>query len=438
MTGGRALYIVRDLTDLRRLERDALLMQRALEAETALPIVRDRRDARRPAADLRQLRLRAPDRLFARRGHRPQLPLAAGGMARRPARRRAPCAPHSPRRATCTVLLRNRPSDGTVFTNELHVAPVRDSAGRVTHSSACSSDVTVRHARRRAAGLREALYRSVAAPSPTACWWSISRAASSTAQPGRLRVLFEPSASELPGASPSRARLRGAPRGRPSARADEHPVRAALVERRRVLDRVLCVVRPDGSDIIVRLTAQPLPFGSDDSGRARVVTFRDITAQRAAEAALAEAEARWKFALEGSDTAVWDYDEEQQHMFYSSRWKRMLGHAEDEIRPDAREWIAAHPPRRQAARRCDACSAIAPATSTATATEYRLRHRDGRWRRVQRPRQDRRARRDDGSRCALVGDADRHHAPAPPTSALARQGGAPRRPAAPRASSSRA
>lgn len=44
----------------------------------------------------------------------------------------------------CTVLLHNVRKDGTLFWNELHVAPVRDESGWVTHFIGASADVTER------------------------------------------------------------------------------------------------------------------------------------------------------------------------------------------------------------------------------------------------------------------------------------------------------
>jgi PAS domain S-box-containing protein len=47
--------------------------------------------------------------------------------------------------------------------------------------------------------------------------------------------------------------------------------------------------------------------------------------------ALHASEQRWRFALDGSGVAVWDWDLAQDHAFYSSVWKRMFGYADDEV-----------------------------------------------------------------------------------------------------------
>jgi PAS domain S-box-containing protein len=53
---------------------------------------------------------------------------------------------------------------------------------------------------------------------------------------------------------------------------------------------------------------------------------------------LRESEYRWKFALEGSDLGVWDWNVRDSTVFFSRRWKEMLGYAEQEIGNGLDEW----------------------------------------------------------------------------------------------------
>lgn len=64
----------------------------------------------------------------------------------------------------------------------------------------------------------------------------------------------------------------------------------------------------------------------------------DISERKRAEAALAESELRWRFALEGAGDAVWDWDALADRTFFSHRWKEMLGLADQDIGDDWREW----------------------------------------------------------------------------------------------------
>ncbi len=93
---------------------------------------------------------------------------------------------------------------------------------------------------------------------------------------------------------------------------------------------------------------------------------------------LRQSEERWKFALEGSGAAVWDWDIAAGQIHYSPHWKELLGLAADEIstRPDdADQWV--HPDDR--AKVAAARTAHWQDPAVPFAIEYRLRHRDGSW-----------------------------------------------------------
>ena len=64
----------------------------------------------------------------------------------------------------------------------------------------------------------------------------------------------------------------------------------------------------------------------------------EIDERKAAEKTLRESEERWNFALEGAGDGVWDWDIKTNEIFFSSRWKKMLGYEENEIRNEFDEW----------------------------------------------------------------------------------------------------
>lgn len=64
----------------------------------------------------------------------------------------------------------------------------------------------------------------------------------------------------------------------------------------------------------------------------------DISERKRAEAALAAAELRWRFALEGAGEAVWDWDAQTGRTYFSARWNEMLGLHADELGEDWRHW----------------------------------------------------------------------------------------------------
>ncbi len=69
-----------------------------------------------------------------------------------------------------------------------------------------------------------------------------------------------------------------------------------------------------------------------------VGTHTDINQRKRAEDALRESEERWQFALEGSRDGVWDWDATTNEVYYSRRWKEMLGYEMDEISNQFDEW----------------------------------------------------------------------------------------------------
>ena len=53
---------------------------------------------------------------------------------------------------------------------------------------------------------------------------------------------------------------------------------------------------------------------------------------------LRKAEARWKFAIESTEQGLWDWNVQTGEVFFSKKWKNMLGYEEDEITNSLSEW----------------------------------------------------------------------------------------------------
>ncbi len=97
-----------------------------------------------------------------------------------------------------------------------------------------------------------------------------------------------------------------------------------------------------------------------------------------AESALRESEQRWRFAIEGSGDGLWDWDMESGHVFYSSRWKSMLGYADNEIPQDISAWSQlVHPDDK--ARVLEAVQLHLAGQFSEFVQEYRIRCKDGSW-----------------------------------------------------------
>ncbi|MBD2580039.1 transporter substrate-binding protein [Oscillatoria sp. FACHB-1406] len=102
----------------------------------------------------------------------------------------------------------------------------------------------------------------------------------------------------------------------------------------------------------------------------------DITVRVRAQDALIKSEERWQLALRGNNDGIFDLNYQTGEVFYSSRWKEMLGYENDELSNCSEEWDSRiHPDdydRIIAAKRAH----LAKETPY-FCEEYRLRCKDG-------------------------------------------------------------
>ena len=94
--------------------------------------------------------------------------------------------------------------------------------------------------------------------------------------------------------------------------------------------------------------------------------------------ALRQSEERWQLALKGNNDGIWDWNIAQAEVFYSARWKTMLGYAEDELVNHKNEWESRlHPDDRE--RVLQATQAHLDRKTPYFVEEYRLRCKDGQY-----------------------------------------------------------
>jgi PAS domain S-box-containing protein len=129
----------------------------------------------------------------------------------------------------------------------------------------------------------------------------------------------------------------------------------------------------------VHVLSRGFPMRREPGGPVvRIVgTHFDLSERKRAEAALRENEERLQLAFAGAQEGVWDWNLETGAVVYSSRWKEMLGYADDEIEPHISAWERLiHPDDVERAVRVN--ESVKRGASTYEG-EFRLRHKDGHY-----------------------------------------------------------
>lgn len=94
---------------------------------------------------------------------------------------------------------------------------------------------------------------------------------------------------------------------------------------------------PFGEQICCFLTTLT-PLVDRDSRTRLLGVSMDITERKQAENALKESEERWQLALRGNKDGIWDWSVGTNQVFFSARWKKILGYEDCEISHHLDEW----------------------------------------------------------------------------------------------------
>jgi PAS domain S-box-containing protein len=69
-----------------------------------------------------------------------------------------------------------------------------------------------------------------------------------------------------------------------------------------------------------------------------VIIAKDVTEKKRAENSLKETEERWRFALEGGNQGVWDWNVQTGDIFFSDSYKRLYGYGPNDLKGRIEEW----------------------------------------------------------------------------------------------------
>ncbi len=106
---------------------------------------------------------------------------------------------------------------------------------------------------------------------------------------------------------------------------------------------------------------------------------QEITERQRVESALRESEERYALAVRAANDGLWDWNLKKSQIYYSPRWKQMLGYSDEEISDNPNEWFnRVHP--EDIAQLRNNISVHVKGLSAHFECEYRIQHSNGTYR----------------------------------------------------------
>ncbi len=131
-------------------------------------------------------------------------------------------------------------------------------------------------------------------------------------------------------------------------------------------------------DALPVVPVERYPAGSE--GRALLAGFRDMLRHiQSSRQQLKESEERFSLAVQGTNDGIWDWHIKTNTVYYSPRWKEMLGYTDDELPNRFEEWtMRMHPDDVEPAMQ--ALNDHLAGQTSYYEKEIRLQHKDGSYR----------------------------------------------------------
>ena len=119
---------------------------------------------------------------------------------------------------------------------------------------------------------------------------------------------------------------------------DEHILRYIETGKSQVIGqrREIVGLRKDGTVFPMEIAVSELRVGEH---RHFTGIVRDVTERKESERALRVSEERYALAAKGANDGLWDWNLETNDIYFSTRWKAMLGFRDEEIGRSPDEWL---------------------------------------------------------------------------------------------------
>ena len=125
---------------------------------------------------------------------------------------------------------------------------------------------------------------------------------------------------------------------------NEFPASVTLATGRPQREVVMGLERPDGKQVWIEISTEPVRAEGTEEIHAVVATFSDITARIRTEQALRESEERLSLAVDGAKLGMWDWHLNRRRLTFNSIAERLLGYQKNEVASSVRSVRAlAHP-----------------------------------------------------------------------------------------------
>ncbi len=138
------------------------------------------------------------------------------------------------------------------------------------------------------------------------------------------------------------------------------------------------LIQEDGSTMWLDVYTYPI-FDEQGCVKHVIEYVRDVTDRRLTEMALKQSEERFALASKGANDGLWDWDIKSNNVYYSERWKSMIGFQGKELCKSPDDWVERVHPNERTQVKTEIASHI-NGLSPHFESEHRLLHKDGSYR----------------------------------------------------------